>query len=270
VSSSNEETDEAIGAELLQLVAAGRPEHLARLAVEQLPEPARLGLAQITELFASLALYAPAPPQPTSSGLRDRILASARKRIEQKPKRALLVIDMLNDHLEEGGPLEVPRARAIVPALQAKLDEARREGVPVVYIVDEHEADDPDLDIWRAHNVRGTHGAAVWPAIAPSEGDRVVRKQTYSAFVGSELEAVLADLSVETLVLTGCLTEIGLHATAVDALQRGYAVEVPEATQAGVSEATEHVTLAVLRVLQPFGPTRRDLLRRVRPSVDRA
>ena len=93
--------------------------------------------------------------------------------------------------------------------------------------------------------------------------DVVVRKRTYSGFTDSNLDAVLAELKVDTVVVTGCLTEIGVHATAVDAMQRGYAVEVPPATQAGVSDATEHVTLTVLSVMQPYGMARRELLSRL-------
>ena len=41
---------------------------------------------------------------------------------------ALLVIDMLNDFIAEGAPLEVPEARKIVPAVRKKIEESRRKG----------------------------------------------------------------------------------------------------------------------------------------------
>lgn len=258
---SDSDSQEAQLAGLLQLVASGRPEQLAHVALSQLPEVARAELSGITDAFAALGLAAGAI-QP-SGGLRGRILASAKARLAQRPRRALLVLDMLNDHLEEGGPLEVPRARSIVPALKEALERARAEGTPVVYVLDEHDPDDPDLDVWRAHNVRGSRGAEVWSALAPSPADRIVRKPTYSGFTDSTLGAVLDELGVDTLVLTGCLMEMGLHATAVDAMQRGYAVEIPPATQAGVSEATEHVALTVLGVMQPYGAARRERLARL-------
>jgi nicotinamidase-related amidase len=173
----------------------------------------------------------------------------------------MLVVDMQNDHLTRGRPLEVPRARDIVPALVARLDLARREGIPIVYVLDEHEPDDSDLDIWGTHNVKGTPGAEVWPALAPKPGDLVVRKPTYSAFVRSNLADVLSELRVDTLVLTGCATEVGLLATATDALQRGYAVEIPPDAQAGATAASEQVALGLVQLLAPYGSARKALLR---------
>ena len=169
---------------------------------------------------------------------------------------------MLNDHLTPGRPLEVPRARDVVPALSARLDEARKKGIPVVYIVDQHEADDPDLELWPAHNIRGTPGDEVWPALAPKPGDRVVTKPTYSAFTSSTLEQVLDELKVDTLVLTGCLTEIGMLATATRALELGFAVDVPADSQAGSSEEAEKAAMTFLRLMPPYGLTRKARLER--------
>src|SRR5256885_222970 len=94
---------------------------------------------------------------------------------------------------------------------------------PVVDVVDEHDPDDPDLDAWGTHAVKGTPGTEVWDEIAPESGDRIVKKPSYSAFHDSNLDQVLDELEIDTLVLTGCLTEIGLMATATDAMQRGFA-----------------------------------------------
>jgi nicotinamidase-related amidase len=184
------------------------------------------------------------------------VLASIKKRAE-KPKAALVVVDMLKDHLTPGRPSEVPRAREIVPALRTRIEEARKTGIPVVFVVDEHEPDDPDLEMWGAHNIKGTDGPEIWPDLAPQPADRVVKKSTYSAFVGSDLIKVLDELKVETLILTGCLTELGLLATATDAMQRGFAVDVPPDSQAGSSPELEHVAMGLMRVLAPYGPARK-------------
>lgn len=164
---------------------------------------------------------------------------------------------MLNDHLTPGSSMEVPRARDIVPALVARLDAARAAGIPVIYVVDQHDPDDPDLDEWTTHNVAGTPGAEVWPPLTPKPGDRIVPKTTYSGFVNSELQAVLDELRVDTLVMTGCLTEIGMMATASDALQRGFAVDVPADTQAGSGPVAEGVAMSTLSIMPPYGATRR-------------
>ncbi len=91
----------------------------------------------------------------------------------------------------------------------------------------------------------------------------MVKKPTYSGFVGSRLEDVLDELKVDTLLLTGCLTEIGIMATATDALQRGYAIEVPADCQAGLAEPLEQGAMAALRLMAPFGPAREARLARL-------
>jgi len=245
--------DEAI-ADLLALLVSGRADPLVDVALGNAPPEAKAQLRGMREALAGVALDAtPISPSP---GLRSRIFDSLAEHTAPS-RRAVLVIDMQNDHLTAGRPLEVPRARGIVAALAVRLDAARRDAVPVIYVVDEHDPDDPDLDSWGAHNIKGTVGAEVWPALAPKPGDHVVSKPTYSAFTRSSLATVLADLQVDTLVLTGCLTEIGLLATATDALQRGYAVEIPSESQAGATEASESMALGLVGLLAPYGLARK-------------
>ncbi|WP_394821094.1 isochorismatase family protein [Pendulispora albinea] len=248
-------------ARLLQLVLAGRPEALTAAFLGTLPEEEARAYLEVEQTLASFAQTA-APVAP-SAPLRERVLSSFRARLARPPKSAFLVLDMIVDHLAEGSVLEVPRAREIVPALAQKLAECRKQGVPVVYIVDEHDPDDPDLALWGVHAIAGTGGNDIWPEVAPEPGDRIVKKHTYSAFTGSTLQSVLDELRCDTLILGGCLTEVGIKATATEALQRGYAVDVPRATQAGISAPTEHLTLGLLQVMPPYGAARKELLARL-------
>lgn len=71
---------------------------------------------------------------------------------------ALLVIDMLNDFIEDGGSLVVPGARRIVPRLARILAGAREQGIPVIYITDSHREDDHEFRYWPAHAVSDTWG----------------------------------------------------------------------------------------------------------------
>lgn len=143
--------------------------------------------------------------------------------------KALLVIDMLNDFVLPGAPLEVPRTREILPRLAQRLAAARKAGVPVIYVCDAHRPDDREFERmgWPPHAVAGTPGAEVVADLAPQAGEAVVVKQTYSGFYATELENLLQELGVEELVLTGCVTNICILYTAADAVMRGYRVEVP-------------------------------------------
>ena len=49
-------------------------------------------------------------------------------------KTAMLVVDMQNDFVQEGAPIEVPHARAMVPRLNRLLDVCRTHQIPVIYI----------------------------------------------------------------------------------------------------------------------------------------
>jgi nicotinamidase-related amidase len=242
---------ERVGRErLLEMVLSGTPDRVLDVVTGASAEDAA-DLVEIRELLGLLgSSVEPVDPPPA---LRERILG-----LKLRPKRptrpVFLVCDMINDHLTPGRPLEVPRARAIVPSLKERLKEARAKSIPVIYVCDSHAPDDPDLQQWPAHAVEGTEGADVWPELAPEPGDLIVRKRTYSAFYGSDLGPTLDRLGADSIVLTGCATEVHLFATAVEALQRGFVVTVPPDSQAGFSELAEQVTLGTLRSMAPFEP----------------
>jgi len=216
-----------------------------------MPEGVREAVVALQEDVAALALSEPAAA--ADPAVRARLLATVRARAA---RRAVLVVDMINDHLTPGRVLEVPRARRIVPALAARLAQARRDGTPVVYVLDRHDPGDTDLEDWGEHAVEGTEGAEVWPALAPAPGDRVVTKPSYSSFYRSNLEKVLDELRVDTIELTGCSTEVQLLSTATDALQLGFAVEVPKSLQAGTSAEAEDAALRTMQFLVPYKPSR--------------
>jgi nicotinamidase/pyrazinamidase len=212
----------------------------------------RAELDAARETLASVGLSL--PPEAPSEALRGRVAASLVPAARPARREALIVLDMLVDHLTPGRPLEVSRARAIVPAVRARIDAARAKGDPVVYLCDRHEPDDPDLAAWGAHAIEGTEGAEVVEALRPEPGDAVIPHRTYSGFFGTNLDETLRALGTNTLVITGCITEMGILFTAADAMMRGYAVEVPPDAQAGASAVAEQVALATLAVMHPVAP----------------
>lgn len=164
-------------------------------------------------------------------------------------KEALLVLDMLNDFVLPGAPLEVPDTRKIIPAIRQEIEEARAAGKPVVYVCDSHDPDDREFSRfnWPAHGVTGTKGAEVVEALAPCEEDTIVRKKTYSGFYGTELDTALRRMGVDAVRLTGDVTHICVLFTALEAVQRDYEVTVVEDGVAGLA-AEDHA--AALRIMQ--------------------
>jgi nicotinamidase/pyrazinamidase len=142
---------------------------------------------------------------------------------------ALLIIDMLNDFVQPGAPLEVPETRSIITAIRKQVARARSASRPVIYICDAHAPDDPEFSRmnWPPHAVRGTAGAQIISELAPGEMDPVIEKTSYSGFHHTGLEGLLQSLKVNHLTLTGCVTNICIFYTAYDAVTRGYEVTVP-------------------------------------------
>lgn len=170
-----------------------------------------------------------------------------------KSKKALLIIDMLNDFVEPRAPLEVPEAQNIVSNIQDRIKKARRQKIPVVYVCDAHAPNDPEFRVWPRHAVRGTRGAQVVSELKPQKKDFMVPKVTYSSFFKTKLDGLLKKLKPKELILTGVCTEICVLYTAVDALARGYAIEVPSDCVAGLTpEGHEFALKQMQEVLKPY------------------
>ncbi len=152
-------------------------------------------------------------------------------------KKALVVVDMLNDFVRPGAPLEVPETRAILPALRRRIGKARRDGELVVYLCDSHRKDDPEFTRmgWPPHAVEGTPGAGVVASIAPEPGDVVVEKRTYSGFYGTTLHFILRRHGIRRLTIAGCVTNICILFISAEATIRGYDATVDERYVAGLS-----------------------------------
>lgn len=156
-----------------------------------------------------------------------KVEGEAGTRGASKTGRALLVIDMLNDFVDEKGSLYCgPASRAILPFVAKTIEETRKAGEPVIYVADRHLPDDREFEMFPPHCVTGTRGAEVCRELLPREGDVVVPKRRFSAFFGTDLDLHLRELGVAELVLVGVCTNICVFFTAADARMRGYGVTV--------------------------------------------
>lgn len=168
------------------------------------------------------------------------------------PKKALLIIDMLKDFVEEGAPLEVSLARRIVKNIKSQIDEARKQGIPIIYVCDNHKEDDPEFRLWPRHAVKGTKGAEVVGEIKPQKGDVIVYKKTYSGFFETELDDVLKKFGIDEVIITGVVTNICVLYTAADAYMRGYEVNILEDCVAGLNDEDHRFALRQIKeVLKP-------------------
>ena len=146
---------------------------------------------------------------------------------------AMIVVDMQNDFVAAGAPMETPAARAMVPRLAAAIELCRTSGVRVVYTAHVHRRDGCDMGLFddihppiasRAALVDGTHGVDIYPELAPRPGEPVIKKHRYSGFFGTDLDIILREWRIATVIISGTTTENCCHATARDALFRNYRV----------------------------------------------
>jgi len=140
--------------------------------------------------------------------------------------KAVIVIDMLEDFVY--GKLKCERALRIIPPLKKLLAEARKRKVPVIYSNDAHLPIDNELNVWGPHGMKGTKEAEVIKEIKPEKGDYVIGKRTYSGFFGTDLDMLLRDLKVDTVIITGLHANICVRHTSADAFFRGYKIIIPE------------------------------------------
>ena len=103
---------------------------------------------------------------------------------------AVIVVDMQNDFVKEGGSLVVPGAAATLVCLQSLLARARQAGVPIAYTQDSHFAGDPEWEIWPRHCEVDSWGWEIVDEEAPQQEDLVCQKSRYDGFYGTWLEHI--------------------------------------------------------------------------------
>ena len=145
-------------------------------------------------------------------------------------RTALVVVDMQNDFVREGGGLLVPDAGATVPAIGALLELARAHGMRVVYSQDTHREGDPEWRIWPEHAREGSWGWEIVDELAPARDDVVLPKLRHDAFYSTPLDHLLRLWGVDTIVICGTVANMSVHYTAASAALRWYEVVIPRDT----------------------------------------
>jgi nicotinamidase-related amidase len=148
-------------------------------------------------------------------------------------RSALVIVDMQNDFVRDGGSLRVPGAEATIPAISGLREHAREHAMSVIYTQDTHRDGDPEWQIWPEHAREGSWGWEIVDELAPAEDETVIRKLRYDAFYGTALDHLLRLWGIEQLVICGTVANICVHYTAASAALRWYDVVIPrDATSA--------------------------------------
>ena len=146
-------------------------------------------------------------------------------------RSAIIVIDLLKGFFKKSptlpDPLDAPKLFATVRRV---IDAGRGEGVNIVFIKDNFLPEEVPIDkhfkIYGPHCVMGTPDAEVVDELDPKPGDFQIRKKHYSSFNSTRLDAVLRELDVRRLYITGAWTEACVQHTVVDAFYLNYEIVV--------------------------------------------
>jgi len=135
------------------------------------------------------------------------------------------------------------------------LEKAREADIPIIHLQEIHRKELVDygreLDgNETVHNLEGTPEVELFEPLAPINGEWLIQKRRYSGFFGTDLDLLLRELRIDTVILTGQITDVCVHYTAVDAHQYGYVVRVLEDCVAGSSDKAHEASLDAIEYLQ--------------------
>ena len=198
----------------------------------------------------------------------------------------MVVVDMQNDFVAEGAKLRSAQAAAMVPRLAQTLKSCRDKGIRVIYTAHVHRRDGSDMGLYddlyspianRSSLVDGTPGVDIFMDLAPAPGEHIIKKHRYSAFFATDLDLILREWGITTVVISGTTTENCCHATARDAMFHNYKVvflsdatgtfDYPDVGQGAMSADEVHrATLAILAFSTAHVMTAAEFLARVKTA----
>ena len=179
-------------------------------------------------------------------------------------RTALVVVDMQTAFLKEGLPSEVPMAREIVPDINRLAAACRAAGAAVVWVTTTF--DENIFTEWSSflggtaspetakriarQLMEGAEGHALWPEMEDDDGDMRAVKRRFSAFIqgSSDIEAQLRDRGIDTLAITGTLTNVCCEATARDAMMRNFHVIMVADGNATYTDAIHNASLTSMSI----------------------
>lgn len=182
-------------------------------------------------------------------------------------KSALLVIDLQNVFMLPGMPVEVPTAREIVPNVNRLAMAVRQAGGKVVWIKMTLEGQTEAWSVFFDGDPKrtalpellpGSHGFELHADLDVKPGDSILEKKRFSAFIqgSSDIDRVLRAAGIDTVIITGTLTNVCCESSARDAMMLNYKLVFVSDANAAITDAEHNATLnSVVRVFGDVATT---------------
>ncbi len=176
---------------------------------------------------------------------------------------ALIIVDVQNDYCHEKGYFglkgkDLSREHAIVPVIERLIEQARKSGVPIVFVKKTVSDSDFLSEEWKNRPnairkdativKRGTWGAEFYKLVPETE-DIIIEKHRYSAFDKTNLDEILRKLQRKSLVIVGLATNICVESTARHGFALDYNVTL---VRDGCASYDSELELATFRNIESF------------------
>ena len=153
---------------------------------------------------------------------------------------ALLIVDMQNDFVRPGAPLEVPDARTTIAPHQSLISAFRSAKRPIFYTKFfstpyrsllwnwSPECEEDTKCCWKGHQRlyedrnEPLECTDIISEIYPEAGDHIIEKFGYGAFYGTALADMLHALDIKSVIVTGTVTQICVEETARESFHHGF------------------------------------------------
>lgn len=185
-------------------------------------------------------------------------------------RTALIIIDMQNDFCSPGGFGEklgndISLTRDIVPVIQQLLNTARNGGLLIIHTREGHLpdlSDCPSSKLERSRKqgagigdvgpmgrilIRGELGHGIIPELTPIAGEIIIDKPGKGAFYKTNLEHILEQNDIESLLICGVTTHVCVHSTLREANDRGFRCLVLEDATAAFDPADQQAAIHMVR-----------------------
>ncbi|MEV0263568.1 isochorismatase family protein [Streptomyces sp. NPDC050617] len=190
-----------------------------------------------------MALPAIAPyPMPTAADL-----PANRVQWTVDPDRAVLLVHDLQNYFLDAFTADASPVTELLAGVERLTKESRERGVPVVYSAQPGGQTPAERglqqDFWGPGLPDDERLKAVAERVAPQDGDTVLTKWKYSAFVRTDLAERMAAQGRDQLIVVGVYAHIGVLMSACDAWMRDIQAFLVADAVADFSEADHHMAL---------------------------
>ena len=157
---------------------------------------------------------------------------------------ALVMVDFQRDFCSDGGyasrSFGTGWVEKILDPASELLDASRKAGLTIIHTREGYAPDLSDLDPWKQRKasrvgapigdqgplgrflIRGEYGHDFIDDLKPLPGEKIVDKNTYGAFLGTDLHDFLKTRDIEHLLIAGVTADVCVHTTLREAVDRGF------------------------------------------------